>query len=154
MAVLAFALAGWSLVDFVRYVRSCDVKAVTLGLPKSIKPRIHNVIRVGLNTRSLLIGSIGIGFLVALLESLWTGQVYLPTIVFVVRAPGLRSDAVGYLLLYNLMFIAPLVGILIVSYQGVKSQRLADFLRRHLAASKLALAVLFAGLGVLVLATV
>lgn len=154
VATLTFVLAVWSLVDFIRYVRTRDVKKVTLGLPKSIKARIHKVIRVGLSTRSLLLGSVTVGFLVALLESLCTGQVYLPTIVLVAREPGLRANALGYLVLYNLMFIAPLVGLLMIAYFGVKSDRLGVFLVRHLAAFKLAMALLFAGLGVLVLATV
>lgn len=154
VAALTFVLAGWSLVDFVRYVRSRDVKKITLGLPESIKLRIHNVIRVGLSTRGLVVGSVTVGFLVALLESLCTGQVYLPTIVFVTRAPGLRAAATGCLVLYNIMFILPLIVILIIAYFGVRSERLGDFLRRHLAAFKLALAVLFAALGALLLATV
>jgi len=99
VAGLALLLAGWSLVDFVRYTRTGSVKAVTLGLPKSVKTRIHQVIRTGLTTRGLVVGSVTVGALVALLESLCTGQVYLSTIVFVARALGLRADAVGYLLL-------------------------------------------------------
>jgi len=53
----------------------------------------------------------------------------------------------AYLGLYNLMFILALVAVLIVAYQGVKSEVLGRPLRRHLAAVKLAMAVLFAGLG-------
>jgi hypothetical protein len=154
VAVLAFVLAGWSLIDFIRYARTGDAKKVTLGLPKVVKSRIHKVIRVGLSTRGLIFGSVAVGFLVAVLESICTGQVYLPTIIFVARAPGLRADALGYLLLYNLMFILPLVAILTVAYFGVRSESLGGFLARHLGALKLALAVLFAGLGVLVLTTV
>jgi len=153
VASLAFVLAGWSLIDFARYARTGDTGTVTLGLPTSIKSRIHNVIRRGLDTRSLLVGSIGVGFLVSLLESLCTGQVYLPTLVFVARSPGMRTSAIGYLLLYNAMFILPLIAILGVSYFGVSSQRLGEFLRQHLGALKLAMAFLFAGLGLLVLAT-
>ncbi len=153
VAILAFALAAWSLVDFIRYVRSGDVTKITLALPKSVKASIHKLIRVGLNTRNLVIGSFAVGCLIALLESLCTGQVYLPTIMYVARSPGLRAHAIGFLLLYNVMFIAPLVGILVVAYYGVSSERLGEFLRRHLAALKLAMAVLFAGLGMLILAT-
>jgi len=116
--------------------------------------RIHRVIRVGLSTRGLAVGSVAVGVLVPLLESVCTGQVYLPTIVFVVRAPGLRADALAYLLLYNLMFIAPLVAILVIAYLGVRSDRLGHFLRRHLAAFKLAMALLFLSLGILVILTV
>ena len=80
---------------------------MTLALPKSVKARIHRVIRAGLRTRNLLIGSITVGFLVSVLESLCTGQVYLPTILFVTRLPDLRTRAIGFLLLYNVMFILP-----------------------------------------------
>ena len=72
VGVLALVLAVWSLMDFVRYKRSGDTRQMTLGLPASVKNRIHKVIRVGLSTRGLLIGSIGVGVLVALLESLRT----------------------------------------------------------------------------------
>ena len=154
VAVLAFVLAGWSLVDAIRYRRTADVKTVTLGLPRAVKERIHAVIRTGMKTRGLLAGSISVGCLVAVLESLCTGQVYLPTIMFVARAPGMRASAVGYLLLYNGMFILPLAVILVIAYLGVKSDALGRFLRSHLATVKFALAILFAALGVLVLATV
>jgi len=153
VAALAFVLAGWSLLDCIRCARSGDVHTATLGLPKSVKARINKVIRVGLSTKGLLIGSITVGALVAMLESLCTGQVYLPTIMFVVRCPSLRTGALGYLVLYNLMFVAPLVAILVIAYLGVGSQQLGEFLRRRLALFKLAMAVLFAGLGALVLAT-
>ena len=122
VAFLAFFLAGWSLLDAIRYIKTKSTKNVTLGLPNSIKTKIHNVIRIGLTTRGLVIGSVGIGFLVALLESVCTGQVYLPTIIFVARSPGLRTGAIGYLLFYNLMFIIPLVVILVIAYFGVKSE--------------------------------
>ena len=50
--------------------------------------------------------------------------------------------------------LPPLVAILLAAYFGVRSERLGGFLRRHLAALKLALALLFIGLGVLVLWTI
>ena len=153
VGVLAFVLAGWSLWDFAQYKRTGDTKSVTLGLPKFVRQRIHKVIRTGLTARHLLVGSVSVGCVVAILESLCTGQVYLPTIVFVARAPGLRASAIAYLLLYNLMFILPLVGILIIGYLGVKSEYMGNLLRRHLGAAKLGMAVLFAGLGVLVILT-
>jgi len=66
---------------------------------------------------------------VSLLESLCTAQVYLPTIVFLTRALGMRMAAVAYLLLYNVMFILPLVGILAMTYFGLRSETLGEMLR-------------------------
>jgi hypothetical protein len=153
VAGLTFLLAIWSFIDFLRYIRSRDTRTVTLGLPKSIKQRIHTVIRKGLKTRNLLIGSISVGVLVSILESMCTGQVYLPTLVYIIQLFGLRVDAIGYLLLYYLMFILPLVAILAVAYAGISSDRLGQFLRRHLGWLKLALACLFALLATVVLWT-
>ncbi len=150
----AIGLAVWSFVDFVRYLRTRDVKTVTLSLPRSIKERIHRVIRSGMKTRNLALGAVSVGFAVSLLEALCTGQLYLPTIVFVARAPGMRASALGYLLLYNVLFTLPLAVIMVVAYLGVKSETMGNFLHRHLAAAKLALAVIFAVLGLLVIATV
>jgi hypothetical protein len=153
VVVMAFALAAWSIVDAVRYARTGDTKQVTLGLPKQLKDRVHSVIRNGLKTRNLALGSFLVGLAVSVLESLCTGQIYLPVIMFITRAPGLRARAVAYLLLHNVMFILPLVVILTMAYCGVRSEKLGQFLRRHLAVAKLGMAVLFVALGVLILAT-
>ena len=167
VAVLAFALAGWSTFDALRYHRTGDVKQVTLGLPRKIKDKIHKVIRAGLTTRSLVIGSLSVGFFVSVLESLCTGQVYLPTIILInnltrdasiigdaATASSIRTTAIGYLLLYNVMFIVPLLAILALTYFGVRSETLGNLLRKRLAFAKFAMATLFAGLGLLVLFTV
>jgi len=167
VAVLTFALAGWSTFDALRYHRTGDVKQVTLGLPRKIKDKIHKVIRAGLTTRSLVIGSLSVGFFVSVLESLCTGQVYLPTIILInnltrdasiigdaATASSIRTTAIGYLLLYNVMFIVPLLAILALTYFGVRSETLGNLLRKRLAFAKFAMATLFAGLGLLVLFTV
>ena len=149
VAVLAFALAGWSLIDAVRYIRTGNAKTLSLGLPKKLKDRIHKIIRTGLTARGLVIGSLTVGFLVSILESLCTGQVYLPTIVFMTRAPGMRAAAVAYLLLYNVMFIMPLIGILAMTYFGLRSETLGNVLHKRLALAKFGMAGLFAGLGLM-----
>ena len=79
---------------------------------------------------------------------------YLPKGVSATREEGMRSAAVGYLVLYNIMFILPLVGILVMTYFGVRSETLANLLRRRLAAAKFAMSALFAGLGILVMVTI
>ncbi len=153
-ASMAFALATWSAIDFVRYVRSHDAHKITLHLPRRLQTLSHKVMHIGLHTGGLFWGAVFIGVVVSLLESLCTGQVYGPTLVFVARQPELRAAAIGYLLLYNVMFIIPLVLILCLAWCGVGSQRLGGFLHAHLALLKIAMAILFTGLGVLVLLTV
>ncbi|MCE5277842.1 MAG: hypothetical protein ABFD92_03645 [Planctomycetaceae bacterium] len=154
VAALVFALSAWSLVDVIRYKRSGDVRSMKLGLPKGIKQRIHKVIREGLTSRRLFIGSVVVGFIVAVLESICTGQTYAPVLYVIQELPSLRAQALPYLLLYNIMFILPLVVILFLGYKGVTSERLGDFMHRHLVGMKLGMAALFAALGAVVLMTV
>ena len=153
VAGLTFVLAGWSFLDFINFIRTKSVKSMTLGLPKSIKKKIHKVIRDGIGTRGLVAGSLSVGAFVAVLESICTGQVYLPVIIFVAKSSELKMTAISYLVLYNLMFILPLVIVLIITYFGVKSESLGNFFGRHLAASKLIMTLLFLGLGILLLVT-
>jgi hypothetical protein len=80
---------------------------------------------------------------VSLIELACTGQVYLPTIVFVLGVPGLRTRATLALLLYNLMFVLPLVVVFLLVYCGTTSQQLLAWMKRHAASVKLATAVLF-----------
>jgi hypothetical protein len=82
-----------------------------------------------------------------------TGQVYLPTIIFVTGVPELRANAFLYLVLYNLMFIVPLIVIFVLVYLGTTYLQLAGFMRRHVALVKALTAVLFTSLGGWLLST-
>ncbi len=99
----------------------------------------------------LCISALIAGFIVSLLESVCTGQVYLPTIVFVMGLPDLRSKAFLYLVFYNLMFIVPLVLVFLAALKGAASEKFASFAGRHLGAVKLITAGLFLGLGIFLL---
>jgi cytochrome c biogenesis protein CcdA len=91
------------------------------------------------------------GFLVSLLEAVCTGQVYLPTISFVLKSTTLKFQALAYLLLYNIMFIAPLVVIFALALLGTSSQQFSDFLKKRLGVIKILMAVLFFALGIYLL---
>ncbi len=153
VAVLVFALAGWSLINAIRYIHTGDTQRVTLSLPKKVKGGIHKVIRAGLTTRGLVIGSVSAGFLVSIPEPLCTGQVCLPTVVLMTRAPGMQAAAISYLLLYNVMFILPLAGILAIACISAECQFLREFLHRHLVAFRLGTVALFVGLGMMIIIT-
>ncbi len=140
-------LAAMSLYDY-RLVRAGRSKDILLQLPDRFKQRIHRDIRERTRAAGLAASSLALGFLVAVFELACTGQVYFPTLVYLVR---IRPDAGSffYLLLYNLGFILPLGVVFLLAWLGVGSQRLAGFARRSLAGVKLALAVLFLGLAAL-----
>ena len=93
--------------------------------------------------------SFATGFFVALLEFPCTGQVYFPIVLVLRRIAPLRVQAVLYLLLYNLLFILPLLAVFGLAYWGLTSERLAAAVRRNLGWAKLLLAIVFFGLGTL-----
>jgi len=91
---------------------------------------------------------------ISILELACTGQVYLPTIIFVSSLPELKLRAIFYLVLYNLLFILPLIVVFVLAYFGTTSKELTRFLQKHAAAVKLGLAVLFFVLAVWLLFSV
>ena len=145
-AMLTFGLAGLSLYDAVK-AKQGKTKDILLQLPRALKQRIHKVIREQTRTSGIITGAIVIGFVISALELVCTGQVYLPTLTFVAGIDEMRANAVAYLLLYNLMFIVPLLVVFGCVYWGTTSAQLGGVLQRHLVAMKVAMGVLLFGLG-------
>ena len=145
-ATATFALAGLSLYDAIK-AKQGKTKDILLQLPRALKLRIHKVIRERTRTSGVIAGALVIGFVISALELVCTGQVYLPTLTFVAGLEGLRADAMAYLLLYNVMFIVPLIVVFGCVYWGTTSMQLGGILQRHLVAVKVGIGVLLFGLG-------
>jgi cytochrome c biogenesis protein CcdA len=126
--------------------RSGQASEMTLKLPAVLKRRIHKVIRENARVRAFVGIAFVTGFVISLIELACTGQVYLPTIMFVLSVPEMAAQAFLYLLLYCLAFILPLVVVFLVSYFGTTSQQLGLFVTRHTAAIKALTGLVFAGL--------
>ncbi len=159
-ALLCFILAGLAFYDFIKFRQTRQAQDLVLQLPKGLKDRIHRII--GLYYRKgqdkdredkkvhplrLVLSAFIVGFFVSLFEAVCTGQVYLPTIVFVLKATPLKLEALFYLLLYNLMFILPLWIIMLLALWGVTSGQFSRFAQRHMGVIKILMMTLFLGLG-------
>ena len=114
-----------------------------LKLPTQLRRWINRAIREGAGGQALAPVTFVTGVVVSVIELACTGQVYLPTILFVLGMPELQVRAGVYLVLYNLMFILPLVVVFLLAYFGTTSQQLGTFIHRRAAAIKLATAGLF-----------
>ena len=161
---LSIIFGIFAFYDFIVFKKTGSTEGLLLQLPKPIKERIHKVVgffyRKSLSEKQqnlkpalgrLLFSALITGFLVSLLEAICTGQVYLPTISFVLKSTSLKLEALGYLLLYNIMFIVPLVVIFVLALLGTSSKQFSDFLKKHLGLIKILMAVLFFGLGIYLL---
>ncbi len=144
-AALCAVLAGLSFLDFLK-ARRGDIGDMALNLPHTLRLRINAVIRRGRRSRAFVTGAFVTGIVVSFLELACTGQVYLPTIIFVVSRPEMRVRGLFFLVLYNLLFILPLVVVFVLVYYGTGSKQLVKFLEQRAAAVKLGMAFLFTAL--------
>lgn len=113
----------------------------SLQLPGFLKTRIHEVIRTGARHSRFVLAAFVSGVVISFLELACTGQVYAPTILYMLKAG--RAAALFYLLLYNLAFVIPLVVVFLLAYAGIRSTALIQFQTRHAALVKFATAALF-----------
>ncbi|MDY6877072.1 MAG: hypothetical protein SWK90_12845 [Chloroflexota bacterium] len=143
--LLCAVLAVFSFLDFLKAQRG-DIGDMTLALPHSLRMRINAVIRRGRKSQTFVVGALVTGVVISFLELACTGQVYLPTVIFMVSQPEMRGRAFIFLVLYNLLFILPLVVVFILAYYGTGSKQLTNFLQRQAATVKLGMALLFAAL--------
>jgi hypothetical protein len=149
LAVVLGVLACLSFRDAYCFKKTGEARDVILQLPDTLKLWMHGVLRRGLGIGSLVAGGLVIGAVVTVVESICTGQVYVPMLVLVIKSGTTTAAAVAYLLLYNAMFILPLVVVFALSFFGLRTRTLMDWSKRNVAVSKILLGVFF-----LVMATV
>ena len=145
-AALCFILAVLSLLDYIS-ARKGNVEEMRLRLPMKLRRRINKVIRESASSQALAGVALLTGFVISIIELACTGQVYLPTILFVMGVEELRARAVFYLVLYNVMFILPLIVVFVLAYLGTTSEQLATFVNKNTSRIKLATTLLFLVLG-------
>lgn len=156
--LLCVIFLALSLYDFIVYQRTKKSEKMLLQLPKSYKEYIHKVMRFFLRDKHssmwrLLLAAAAVGFVVSGVEAVCTGQVYLPTCVVILKEAGSQSwKAAEYLILYNLMFVLPLVLVFVLTLCGKESATFNSWLKKHLGLSKFLLCCVFLGLLVLMLA--
>jgi cytochrome c biogenesis protein CcdA len=161
IGVFSIVLGIFTLYDFFKFKKTGKTEGLTLQLPQAVKNQIHKVIGLhyrvnksagGANPKMplirLILSALITGFLVSILEAICTGQTYLPTITFVLKTTHLKMQALGYLLLYNFMFITPLLLIFFFALFGTTSEQFSGIFKKHLLTIKIVMAVAFFGLGI------
>ncbi len=162
IGLLSLTLGGFAIYDLLKFRKTRDSEGMLLQLPKAIKDRIHAVI--GMHYRKdkrtetkitvwrrmskLILSALVTGFLVSILEAVCTGQLYLPTISFILKTTPLKLKAFSYLVIYNIMFVIPLFIIFLLALFGVTSVQFAQFIRKHMVSIKALMSVMFIGLGI------
>ena len=148
-----------ALYDFVLYRKTKKADGMLLQLPLGLKTRIHKIMGFFLrdkrkSTFRLILAALAVGFGVSLVEAVCTGQVYVPTCVLIMQNPTFRAQAIFYLVLYNLMFVVPLIVVFVLALLGCESKAFSDFLKKHLGLAKICLCLVFLGLFLLLVGNI
>jgi cytochrome c biogenesis protein CcdA len=103
-------------------------------------------------SRFLLPATFLTGVVVSGLEFVCTGQVYIPTILYMMSQAEGRRGAITLLVLYNLAFISPMVAILLAVRSGLSRSRLGQLSKKSVGAAKLLMALMLLFIGAFMIA--
>lgn len=142
IGVACVVFAALSMYDY-RQLRRGNTAAVKLQLPTVLKRQTHHAIRKGLRSPALAVGAFVAGALVSMLEFACTGQVYVPTLIYLSSLSETRAIAIAWLAVYCALFTTPLLVLLGLAVSGVSSRRLAQAATDQASRTKLLMALFF-----------
>lgn len=144
-------LAVLSFRDAFRFRKSQRPDDVTLQIPKAIKNRIHAFMNSRLGVGGPVLGGLVTGAGVTILESVCTGQSYVPVLMYMLK--NNHSDSGSWLLLitYNLLFVLPLAVVFVCFHRGMQLKALIDWSKRNLVVVKILLGLFFTAMAGLLL---
>lgn len=160
--ILCLFLFAFNFYDYF-VSKKQDYKKIKNQLPKPIQKFNKLIIRKFTslfsqeehNARSLaviLVLTFTLGVIISVTEFMCTGQIYLPIIISLVQfSDSFNLNAILYLVLYNFMFVLPLILISVVSIKSRSVLLTSNIIREKLHVIKLLNALLFLGIAIVYL---
>jgi hypothetical protein len=118
----------------------------TMRLPDALAALVRRTIRHRFGATVGLASAFAAGVVVTAVETVCTGQVYGPTLAAIVAGSPTAWREAALLLLYNTMFVAPLLVILFLAWRGMTLARLLQWSARNAVAAKVVMGLFFAAL--------
>lgn len=140
VTVLAVIIGLFNIKDYFWYG-----KGFLMEVPLSWRPVMKRILR----SATTPFGAFLVGFVVSLFELPCTGGPYI-VILGLLAKEVTKSIGVVYLLLYNLVFVSPLIILTLIIYKGLSTTSKLESIRQK----KLRLLHLIAGILMLIIATV
>jgi len=144
-------LAVLSFRDALRFRKSSRPDDVTLQIPKKIKERIHAFMHSRLGVGGPVLGGFVTGAGVTILESVCTGQSYLPVLMFMVKQDCSHFCYWVLLVTYNLLFVLPLAVVFVCFHRGMELKALINWSKNNLVIVKVLLGIFFTAMALLLL---
>ena len=109
MCVFAIIL---NTIDILNRNKNIEAKN---QLPDKIKFKLANILRNSVFSNFALGVALGVGILVGAVELACTGQIYFPTLTYMVQNTNYSVEPILLLIMYNIMFVLPLIVITIIA---------------------------------------
>ncbi len=139
---LAIILGLLNLKDWLWYG-----KGFLMEVPLSWRPRFKSLI----HSVASPLGAFGIGFLVSLFLLPCTSGPYI-VILGMLAQKTLQSKAILYLILYNLIFVSPMVIISLAVYRGFNPERAEKIRQQRLKTLHLIAGLIMLAMGIIIIA--
>jgi cytochrome c biogenesis protein CcdA len=139
-ALIALILGGINVIDAMR-----NRDEFILAIPESKKDLIEKYV----STASLP-AAFALGILVGIFELPCTGGIYLAILGLMSRNYSLM-EGLPYLVLYNLVFVLPLVLILVLVAYGINAERANEWRIRHRRTLRLIVGLAMIAIGIIIL---
>ena len=154
LVIVVAAAAALNISDFIA-ARHEKYDKIRLQLPRRLRRLNHDLIRrlsqIG-NTRLLILFVFVLGLLISVGEFLCTGQVYLITILYILRrSSALDIQTMGAFLVYVSGMMIPSLALMFGVWKGKEIYHLSEFVRRHMPLIKIANALIFLLFGVILI---
>ena len=144
-------LAVLSFRDAFRFSQSQRPDDVTLQIPKKIKARIHGFMNSRLGWGGPVLGGLVTGGGVTILESVCTGQSYVPVLMYMLKDNCADFCVWMLLIIYNLLFVLPLAVVFFCFHRGMELKALITWSKNNLVVAKIFLGIFFAAMAILLL---
>ena len=144
-------LAVLSFCDAFRFRKSQRPDDVTLQIPKNIKASIHAFMNSRLGVGGPILGGLVTGAGVTILESVCTGQSYVPVLMYMLKTDSSSLWIWSLLITYNLLFVLPLAAVFLCFHRGMQLKALIDWSKRNLVVVKILLGLFFTAMAILLL---
>lgn len=141
--IMSIILMLTNIRDYYK-IKTNKYNEVKTQLPKTLKHKIHNFIRSHNSAKMIYISAFLSGFVVSFLEFFCTGQIYLPTISYLLSTQNAVGISWAYLILYNFAFTLPLIIVCFAIYKGKEIIDISQMLVNKLHIVKLIGAIFFA----------
>lgn len=109
MCLVALSL---NTIDILNHNKSGEVKN---QMSDKVKFKLTNLMRKSIFSKYAVLAAAVVGFLIGVVELSCTGQIYLPTLVYMISNSDKIFSFTIMLILYNIMFVIPLVIVTIIA---------------------------------------